>query len=246
MFVSVLLAMSRNLGLSTRWLLWSMLPTTAFIVLFASTFDVVTDAFDGAGQEVVSAALQGSVFLGIVLLVFLAERYRRGSEVGSQVIFWLMALTVMCAMIREGSEILIYITGFAASEVHRTAVFAGSAVGAGIGISIGILLFSGLRAMGRGGSHALCVLLLALIGAGMVMQSTMLLEQVDWLSAGRQLWDSSALVSEQSITGQLLYAVFGYEATPGLVQALLYLGSLALVAISWSAAVLFERGTDDA
>lgn len=245
MVVCVLLALSRNLNLSARWLLWSTPVTAAFIVLFASTFDIVTDAFDGAGQEVVSAALQGAVFLGIVLIVFTGERHRR-SHLGTLLIIQLlMAFTAVCAMIREGSEILIYITGFAASEEHRTAVFAGSAVGAGIGISLGVLLFAGLRAMRPLYSYALCIFLLALIGAGLVMQSTMLLEQVDWLSVGRELWDSSALVSEQSITGQLLYAVFGYEATPGLVQVMLYAGSLTLVALSWGTAVYLERGLNE-
>ena len=63
----------------------------------------------------------------------------------------------------------------------------------------------------------------------MVMQATMLLEQVDWLPAGKSVWDSSALVSEQSITGELLYAVFGYESTPSYLQLALYLASLGLM-----------------
>jgi high-affinity iron transporter len=94
-------------------------------------------------------------------------------------------------------------------------------------------MFSGLRAMAPARCYLCCVALLCLIGAGMVMQATLLLEQVDWLPSAQPLWDSSALVSEQSVTGELLYAVFGYEATPSAVQIGLYVGSLLLMAGSW-------------
>lgn len=103
----------------------------------------------------------------------------------------------------------------------------------GIGVSLGVLLYAALRALPANFASNVCYLLLAFIGAGMVMQSTMLLEQVDWLLAGEQLWDSSFLISEHSITGQLLYAVFGYEATPGINQVLLYGASLAAVVMAW-------------
>ena len=76
-------------------------------------------------------------------------------------------------------------------------------------------------------------MLLCLIGAGMIMQATMLLEQVDWLPSGEPLWDSSGLLSEQSVAGELLYAVFGYEATPGPAQVVLYSTSLLLMLAVW-------------
>ncbi|RLQ22478.1 hypothetical protein DWB85_07610 [Seongchinamella sediminis] len=233
MVVSVLLALSRNLRLPASWLFWSLPVIAIAVVAFASTLDTITDAFDGAGQELVSAALQIAVFVGIVAVVFwvASEDSRRDGD--QRLLQWLLALTVVCALVRECSEIVIYITAFAAASETRAAVFAGSAIGAGIGISLGVLLFASLRAVPLVLSTSLCIALMALIGAGMVMQSTMLLEQVDWLQPGMQLWDSSALVSEQSISGQLLYAVFGYEATPGRVQVLLYLASVILVAGAW-------------
>ena len=183
---------------------------------------------DGAGQEVANAALQFAVYALVLCIVVVASRAGPGRWLPP-----LMALAVACAVTREGAEIMIYVTGFAAAEDQRTAVFAGSALGAGIGISLGILMFSGLRAMAPARCYICCLALLGLIGAGMVMQATMLLEQVDWLPSAQPLWDSSALVSEQSVTGELLYAVFGYEATPSAVQIGLYVGSLLLMAGSW-------------
>jgi high-affinity iron transporter len=231
--ISVLLALTLSLRQSLRWLLLAVPLTVLAVLLFASFLDVMTDALDGAGQEVVSALLQLLVFVAIVGVVHVAARLLRGGVVMASPMAGLLVLATLCALTRECSEIVIYIAGFATSEEHRTAVFAGSAIGATIGVSAGVLLFAGLRALPAGRVVFFCYGLLALIGAGMVMQSSMLLEQVDWLPSAAHLWDSNALINEQSLTGQLLYAVFGYEATPSALQAWLYLVSLALVALAW-------------
>lgn len=228
--VSILLALSRNLGLGVRWLWWALPVAVIGTVAFASSLDVITDALDGAGQEVANASLQLLVYLltvGILALLGRGDAVRPALAV-------LMGGTVICALAREGSEMLIYIRGFASVVELRGAVFTGSAIGAGIGLSMGVLLYSALRAFN---AKRACIVLLCFIGAGMVMQATMLLEQVDWLPAGRPVWDTSSLVAEQSITGELLYAVFGYEATPSLIQVALYCASLLLMVVVYYANV---------
>ena len=236
--VSVLLALSRSLGQRLRWVGWAVPMALLGSLWFAASMDTLTDALDGAGQEVTNATLQIMVFACTVAVIFLEGLCRPGR--------WppmcaLMLAAVTLALVREGSEIWIYISGFAAAPELRESVLAGSVIGAGIGVSLGILLYSTLMAMSPDWRRALCLVLLALVGAGMVMQATMLLEQVDWLEAGRPLWDSSFLVSEASITGELLYAVVGYEATPSAVQVLLYLASLAAAAAAWWCSRLVRR-----
>lgn len=244
MLISVLLALSVNMRCGARWF-WLSLPLAAIgTVLFATSLDVITDALDGAGQEIANAALQGMVYCFIVAIVWLSADGVTDPP-RANVLRALMGSAVTCAMIREGSEILVYITGFAAVEETRTAIFAGSALGAGIGLSLGVLLFSTLRAIETGLANRGCLILLSLIGAGMVMQSTMLLEQVDWFPAGSALWDSSGLISEQSIAGELLYAVFGYESTPGVLQVVLYTASLVLAFAAYAAASFSRRPVYD-
>ncbi len=232
--VSVLLALSRSLGQQLRWIWWSLPLALLGSVWLASSMDTLTDAWDGAGQEVVNAGLQLLVFVCIVAVVFVEGLRPSGRMLLLRV---LMVSAVTLALVREGSEIWIYVSGFAASEDMRTPVLLGSIIGAAIGISLGILLYSALRAAPEAWRRYAFLLLLALIGAGMVMQASMLLEQVDWLEAGRPLWDSSSLIDEASIGGELLYAVFGYEATPSPIQGILYLASLLTVAM----AVTFSR-----
>ena len=66
------------------------------------------------------------------------------------------------------------------------------------------------------------------------------MEQADFLPAQIEIWDSSFLVSESSVTGELLQAAFGYEATPTVTQLTLYVG--AIVA-SLAAMALARRRT---
>jgi high-affinity iron transporter len=52
------------------------------------------------------------------------------------------------------------------------------------------------------------------------------------------VWDTSDWVAETSVTGQLLYALLGYEATPTLTQLIVYSATLAvfmlvIVGASW-------------
>jgi high-affinity iron transporter len=63
-----------------------------------------------------------------------------------------------------------------------------------------------------------------------MLQAAGLLIQADWLSAGQPLWDTNTLLPEASIPGQVVYAVFGYEATPSLQEIIVYLGSLLIIA----------------
>jgi len=226
--VSVLLALSRNIGQGGRWFLYSLPLAAIGTVTFASTLDVVTDSLDGAGQELANAGLQLLVYLLTLCIVTIAMR----SSVRRVLFTCLATGAVGCAMIREGSEIYLYIIGFASAVEIRGAVFTGSVLGAGIGVSLGVLLYSSLGALSARTCFRVCIVLLTLIGAGMVMQAALLLEQVDWLPAGGPAWDSSFLVAEQSVTGELLYAVFGYESTPSGVQLLLYGASLLLMVVA--------------
>lgn len=221
--ISVLLALSRTLGKSLLWALWPLPVALLGSIWFASSMHILTDALDGAGQEVANASIQLLVFAGAVVLVSLEGNWPQSRWSTMRLV---MIGIVTLALVREGSEIWLYVNGFASSMDARAPVFTGSAIGAGIGISIGILLYYALRALPAAWQRNTCIILLSLIGAGMVMQATSLLEQVDWLEAGQPVWDSSFIVTENSITGELLYAVFGYEATPSLSQCILYLASL--------------------
>ena len=63
----------------------------------------------------------------------------------------------------------------------------------------------------------------------MLSQATLQLTQADWLPAAQPLWDSSYWVSENSITGHVLYSLIGYEATPSGLQVTAYVSGMISV-----------------
>ena len=122
----------------------------------------------------------------------------------------------------------------------------GSIIGACIGFSIGVLVYYLLLALPLRHAPVLSIIVLAMIAAGLSSQATRLLIQADWMSSSGALWDTSHLLSEQSLLGQLAYALVGYEASPSAVEATIYVGSLLFVALAYVAGKLRKVVDEDA
>ena len=122
-----------------------------------------------------------------------------------------------------------------------TSVLAGSAIGLGIGMSAGAIFYFALLNLKPQTSRIVCAGLMALVAAGMIAQATQSLIQADWLPSQYPLWDSSWLADEQSVTGQLLYALIGYEATPTALQASFYFGGFILLLVVVAVALKVRR-----
>ncbi len=228
LLVGVLLVAGRCAALRARWLVPALLAG-----LYGARLRVVSTWFDGVGYEVVNAGLQILVYVLILAVIGLWLRTRHRET--ARALPWVMAGAVALAVTREGSEIFLYFSAFMGRPRAVPDLLIGAVLGIGVGFSIGALLYYLLLAFRRAVTFALTVGLLALIGAGMWSQATMLLVQADWLPASQPLWNSSAWLPEGSLLGQLLYALIGYEATPGPWQVGLY-GASILLALGVAAA----------
>jgi high-affinity iron transporter len=236
LMLSVLLASERFLHIHRRWVLPALLLGLAGAATYGYFLDSVSELFDGVGQEVCNALLQFATFVLIALLAFqIPQQLRSAPRRTSNRIALLMAAMVILAFTREGSEIYIYVSGFWNVSNFFSAVALGSIVGGCIGFSIGVLIYYLLLARPLRQEPAISISLLALIGAGLASQAVRLLIQADWVSSDGALWDSSFILSEQSLLGQLAYALVGYEASPAAVEVIVYLGSLSIVALAYFA-----------
>ena len=229
LMVSILLALTRHLNMQVRWLAFALLLGIAAAAAYGFQLNRISDLFDGVGQEVVNAGLQYIVFLALLVCMFLLARSpQQGPAQRSLPAF--MAIAVGVAVAREGAEILIYVSGFIMAENFFLNVGIGSIIGACIGLSAGVLLYYLLLMQPVRPARISVQILLSLIGAGMCAQATRLLIQADWLSINGALWDTSSILSERSIAGQLLYALIGYEASPSAIEVVIYASSLLLMA----------------
>ncbi len=231
LLISVLSALSGVLGIHRRWIGWSLLFGLAGAVGYSFGVAAISDWFDGVGQEVTSAVMQLLIFLLLLIFTFLVAQDPGTQRFSGKLIVLVMAATVSLGVTREGFEILVYLYGFSADLPRFITILSGSVIGACIGISIGALIYYFVSALSYRLSLIAGLGLLALVAAGMLSQAVLLLIQADWLPSQFPLWDSSGWLPESSVTGQLLYALIGYEATPTALQASFYFGGLLLLLI---------------
>ena len=246
LMVSVLLAVSRILKLDARWLRFALVAGLGGAAIYGHFLDTVSDLFEGVGQELFNALLQFSVLGFLAVAVFLIARQRGQRCERHTLLPIVMALAVAAAITREGAEILIYVSGFWQLSDFLSSVGVGSLAGAAIGCSVGVLFYYLLLAVSPARALLISVVLLGLAASGMSAQAMGLLIQADWISVAGPIWDSSGFIAEDSLTGQLLYALIGYEASPSAVEVATYAASIAVMALSaiTGRTLFVKRGSD--
>jgi high-affinity iron transporter len=74
--------------------------------------------------------------------------------------------------------------------------------------------------------------LIALLAAGMAAQAAAFLQQAQVIEAFSQtVWNSSWLISDDSIAGKALHTLIGYTARPTLLQLVVYISTLSAIFI---------------
>ena len=219
---SILIALSKQLDLTVRWLGLSVFVGTCGAIVYGINVEYVSEWFDGVGQEVTNALLQLVVYFMLVFYMLMLSYFLHEHKTSGNLLKFFMIVITSLAMTREGAEIILYFFSVTRHDNYFLATLIGMTIGASIGVSIGLLFYYLLRSLSSNKSIIIGMALLLLVAAGMVSQASLLLIQADWLPAQLPLWDTSAYLSEKSVVGQLLYAVIGYESTPTSIQASLY------------------------
>jgi len=217
--ISVLLCISTQHKFSVRWLYLGLVVGTACATIYANNFSAISEWFDYAGQEVVNALMQLGIYL---CLLFVALWLVFQSNWNHRLVKAVFALIVVLVITRELAEMVIFYTGFLQSNDALEKAVTSGFVGLMIGISFGVICYVAINSWSPALSKKIQVAALSLIAAGMVVQAVQLLMQVDWISSTEVVWDSNWILAESSTFGQMIYAVFGYEATPTLLEVSLY------------------------
>lgn len=226
--ICMLMASAAAMELRLRWLPLALGLGVIGALTYGSFLEQISMAFDGLGQEVINASLLLAVALLLIAYNFFAARQvliRERSAPGLTMLVICVAAVAM-SMSREGAEIYLYVYAFGVQAGEMVSVGSGAAIGAGIGLSLGTFLYYGLRALSKVRCLWISIGIATVTGAGMVMQATYYLAQADLIPGQSALWDSNALVPEESLMGELLRATLGYEATPTAVQLGLYVASI--------------------
>ena len=245
LIMSLLLALSHKLQLRFRWSLSALLLGFVGSWLLAQYTYEITNAMDGTGQELLNAVLYFSVVLSVVVLGLLILplaftqrlKTRESPPNTPRLMYSLFIIIVSFSVAREGSEIWIYLSGFANQTDAASSVYIGAAIGTGIGMSLGAITYYTFAFMRKKYFLPVFLVVITLLAGGLSMQIAKQFMQMGLLNSTAPLWDSSFLVNEHSWLGELLYALLGYDARPVPIQGTFYLLTIApiLLASIWHA-----------
>ena len=237
LILSILLAVSYQLKHSRKWIFPAMGIGFIGASIMAYYLGEISNLLDGTGQEVMNSfLLMFMVVLTNLICVWLFQFFFGGRDsvqpVFATVIRLILIINVSIAIMHEGSELSIYSYSFIQTHKNNLSLMLGGGLGLGIGASLGAIVYYLLINLQKHILLKVAIGVLMLIAAGMASQSALYLIQSGWLPSQLPLWDTSQIISERSITGQLLYALIGYEATPSPLQVSFYFAVIIFFIVS--------------
>jgi high-affinity iron transporter len=242
LLVGIVAAAARAVPGRNRWLAAGIVVGLLGAGIVALGTGWIADMASGVGQELFNAAVLG---IAVVMLAWhnlwmsshgaalaadarsVGNAIRDGRRECS-----VLLIVVGLAVLREGSETVLFLYGIAASEGGASMLMlAGGLVGIVAGITAGYLLYAGLLRIPLRWFFKATGVLVLFLAAGMASQAARFLIQADVLpSLVAPLWDTSTLLPQASIAGTLLHSLVGYEARPAGMQIVFYVLVLLVIA----------------
>ena len=241
--VGVVLAATRGLANRSAYVGGGILSGFFGACLVAAFAGAIADLFEGSGQEALNAAV---LLIAVAMLIWhnawmashgreLARSLRAVGEEVKAGQKSLMALAIVCAVavLREGSEVVLFLYGVAAAgQTTPFGILAGGLLGIGGGGLVSALLYFGLVAIPLRHLFAVLTALITLLAAGLAAQSMRFLAQGGWLNEWvTPLWDTSPVLSEESLAGRIAHVLLGYSAQPSGSELTVYLAVIAIMLV---------------
>ena len=239
--ISIVAAATRSVSRRTLMISLGVLAGVIGSGVLAGLTETIANLADGSGQELFNAGVLGVAVLmlgwhHVWMSSHGAELARDAKRVGAEVsegtrglsaIMILIALTVL----REGAESVLFLHGMASGDGSSLGdVLGGGALGMVGGVALGMVMYFGLMRIPLKWFFSVTGWMIVLLAAGLAGQMARFLIQADWLpSLVSPLWDTSMILSADSLPGRILHALVGYEPNPSAMQMVFYVATLAVI-----------------
>jgi len=238
LIIGIVLAVTGSVPHRNRWIGGGVLGGMAAACVVAAFTGALSQLFAGMGQELFNAAILG---IAVMMLtwhnVWMAQHGKEMAgdmrAVGQAVAdgtksLLALAVVVGVAVLREGSEVALFLYGVAASDGGSALSLAiGGVIGLALGAAVCLLTYFGLMRIPPRALFATTTVLITLLAAGMAAQAVAFLERANWLTPlDTVVWDSAWLLSESSIPGRTMHTLVGYTDQPTEMQLLVYVAVL--------------------
>jgi high-affinity iron transporter len=241
LIVGIVLAATQGVAGRGRWIMLGILAGLLGAGIVALFAERISNAFEGSGQELLNASVLGAAVL--MLMWHNAWMARHGREMAAEMKaigqavssgsrpMTALAVVVGLAVLREGSEIVLFLYGIVATGTSGSALLAGGALGLLAGAAVTALTYYGLLAIPTRHVFTVTTILIALLAAGMAAQAVQFLDAAGLIDVlGTRIWDSSGLLPQDSLLGRLLHTLIGYTDRPTELQLIAYVATLVVMA----------------
>ena len=243
LIVGIVLAASRGVPRRSLWVAYGVIGGVLGACLVAAFAGEIESLFQGSGQEIFNAAV---LLLAVTMLtwhnVWMAGHGRQMARemraVGAQVAagertLAALAIVVGVAVLREGSEVVLFLYGIASQPGTTTAsLLTGGALGLVAGAATSALMYYGLLAIPAHRLFRVTSGLITLLAAGMAAQAVLFLQQAGYLQVLMStVWDTSWLLPEDTIAGRLLHTLIGYSDAPNGAQLMAYCSTIIVIVV---------------
>ena len=241
LIIGVVLAASRGVPGRGRAVALGVLAGLAGSVVVALFAAEISQAFAGRGQEIFNAAV---LFLAVVMLtwhvVWMANHARemtaRLKQLGQSVVAGQESVLVLCiavgaAVMREGSEVVLFLAGIMMQGASNAAALAiGSAGGLVLGAAVSAVVYTGLMAVPLRRVFSVTGVLVTLLAAGLAAEAVRQLSNAGLINVlDGTLWDTSWLLGENTWPGRVLHVLIGYMDRPNGIEVLAYVLTIATI-----------------
>ena len=239
--IGIVLAATRGIAGRGWWVTLGVLLGVLGASVVAVFAGAISNAFAGSGQELLNATV---LFIAVISLtwhnVWMAEHGREIAaqmrKVGTDVSegrqpHAVLTLVVFVAVMREGSEIVLFLYGIVVAGTDMASLLTGGAIGLLAGAALTALSYYGLIALPTRYIFSVTSVLIALLAAGMAAQAVRFLQAAGLTALRSKVWDTSWFLSDSSIVGRVLHVLIGYTDKPTALQLVAYIATLATMFI---------------
>ena len=243
LIVGIVLAATQGVSRRGLWVGYGIVGGVLGACLVAAFAGELASLFEGSGQEIFNATI---LLLAVCMLtwhnVWMAghgrEMAREMKTVGAEVSagqrsLAALAIVVGVAVLREGSEVVLFLYGIASQGgTSQSAMLLGGALGVMAGAGISALMFLGLLQIPASKLFNVTAWLITLLAAGMAAQAVLFLQQGGYLQILQStVWDTSWLLSQDSLAGRLLHTLIGYSDAPNGAQLIAYAATIVIIMV---------------
>ena len=240
LIIAIVLGASRGIAGRGRWISAGIGLGLLGASIVAIMANVASSEFSGNGQAILNAVI---LLSAVAMLtwhnVWMSAHGRQlssqvkavGLEVqsGQRPLAALLIIT-MVAVMREGSEAVLFLWAIAAGGEQSLNMLMGGLGGVIAGTMVGLLLYIGLLRIPVRHFFSITSWLILLLASGLAAQAAGFLNQTGLLpSLGNGVWNTSDILNQSSLVGQLLHILVGYIARPSGIQIVFYIGTFLTI-----------------